>query len=205
MSKHYIDEETGEFLDSRQISRGLYVDKRLEMQKLRKRFKNCPESLSLDELYLLRNRRSDKVQLQINEIGWVSSTRQKAVHRDMTTYSLALLLLLSDYTSFGGRLIFDNGRYVHSIFDLLTKLGFTKNEWYRYIRNDFKKHRVIVYEKIGKERYILVNPLYVHSHRWIDESTFIAFHEDIEAYLDPVDYYILQKRIVGRIVNFKEV
>ena len=205
MAREYINGETGEILEDKTISNIYYADKRRHYKSLLARFEEDPNALTLEELYLLRAKKEKKITMGIHEIGWVSSLRQSELIRTLNDHTIALITKISYQTSYSGILLYRNGKYIRGFSEMRKEFNVPNAIWYKTVRPEFIANNILAYVKINKQRHIIVNPIFVHPHRKIDEFTFIAFEDSIKKYLDKVDFVILSKMVRGNNVMIERL
>ena len=208
-----IDEKYSSLLDGEVYEEDAVVDKHfkwesMKLKDIEARFvTKGADALGLKELLLLKRKRSGKkkITLEIDNVGWYSGLKRRDVYEQMNNHTLALLMRMSINTSFGGRLMFSNGKYISSVGQLREFFGISKSMWFRNIRNDFIKHKIIVKETIDGKTFLLTNPLFINPIRPIEEGTFIAFKDEIYKYLNELDYAILSRQVCGQVVKVSEL
>jgi len=201
----FVANETGEAFTGDEISKMVYKRKYIKIAELKRRFSEDPNLLSLNELYLIKNKRKGDIMLDLKGIGFYTSAKQYTEISSMHKDSRALLPLMAMRTSREGRLLYGNGHYIQNIVGFLKEFKISRNSWYRHIRNDFVKHQVLAIIVINGVSSYIVNPLFVFSNRRIDENTFIAFNKVISKYLSTLDYAILSNEVRGSNVLIEQI
>jgi hypothetical protein len=188
----FVDFETGEILERKDIVKDFYVDENIKYEVLVNKFYNDKDSLTLEEIEFLRKktRKGRNVKLDYSN-GFIITDVDFPAH-ELNSHTCKFILLLYSHLSYDGFLIYKNNRRIKTFNDLKKIFNYSGSVWVK-ISKDIKKYNIITKITTDNGDYLVINPFFSKG-RVVSGISFIAFYKEFKKYLDELDYIYLIKR-----------
>lgn len=187
--------ETGAEIDIDVLKGLIKLDENFKVQELFRKFKEEPDTLTLEEIEVLRRirKKSKKVRLIYREGFYMMAKDYKKIIMNLDADVVGVICKIGFYVNSTGVLRYENNIPIKRYGDIQELLGMSKRTWTRIHKNAIQNK---IYKKIrvDKESFIIVNPIYLSNSYEITDLKFIAFHNELKEYLDELDYLYLQKK-----------